>query len=120
MLLPRGPDYLEKVKNLVGAALNTMVEARPAKIVAGMEPENTNRLLQLLAVAATHCPDSTKAVAMVKGGGEGGARRGGWQARKRIAGEARGAGRREGKQASGRAHSKRKPKHHLSRQQLDN
>lgn len=60
------------MKNLVGAALNTMVEARPAKIVAGMEPENTNRLLQLLAVAATHCPDSTKAVAMVRGGGDGG------------------------------------------------
>lgn len=63
----RRPDYLEKVKRLVGNALNTVVEARPAKIVAGMEPENTNRLLQLLAVAATHCPDSTKAVAMVKG-----------------------------------------------------
>ena len=62
--------YLEKFKQLVGFSLNTMVEARPAKVVAGLEPENTNRLLQLLAVAAKHCPDSAKAVAMVRGGGE--------------------------------------------------
>ena len=44
------------------------------------------------------------------------ARRGGRQARRRGGGEARAAGRREGKQASGRAHSRRKPKHHLSRE----
>mmetsp|Transcript_31387 Transcript_31387/g.40361 ORF Transcript_31387/g.40361 Transcript_31387/m.40361 type:complete len:697 (-) Transcript_31387:114-2204(-) len=62
-------EFLEKVKQLVGYSLNTMVEARPAKIVAGLEHENTNRLLQLLAVAAKHCPDSEKAVAMVRGGG---------------------------------------------------
>lgn len=59
--------FLEKVKSLVGFSLNTMVEARPAKIVAGLEPNNTNRLLQLLAVAAKHCPDSAKAVAMARG-----------------------------------------------------
>lgn len=63
--------FLEKVKQVVGFSLNTMVEARPAKIVAGLEPENTNRLLQLLAVAAKQCPNSAKAVAMVRGGGVG-------------------------------------------------
>jgi TRAF3-interacting protein 1 len=63
-------EFLEKVKKLVGFSLNTMVEARPAKIVAGLEPENTNRLLQLLAVAAKHCPNSDRAVAMVRGGGD--------------------------------------------------
>jgi len=65
--------YLEKIKQLVGFSLNTMVEARPAKIVAGLEPENTNRLLQLLAVAAKHCPDSARAVAMARGGSPSGA-----------------------------------------------
>jgi TRAF3-interacting protein 1 len=60
--------FLEKVKAVVGFSLNTMVEARPAKVVAGLEPENTNRLLQLLAVAAKHCPDSAKAVAMARDG----------------------------------------------------
>ena len=58
--------FLEKIKAVVGFSLNTMVEARPAKVVAGLEPENTNRLLQLLAVAAKHCPDSKHAVAQVK------------------------------------------------------
>ena len=55
-------DYLEKIIKVVGAQLNTMIEARPQKIVAGLEPENTNRLLQLLAVAAKHNPDSARAV----------------------------------------------------------
>jgi TRAF3-interacting protein 1 len=63
--------FLEKVKAVVGFSLNTMVEARPAKVVAGLEPENTNRLLQLLAVAAKHCPGSAKAVAMARGGATG-------------------------------------------------
>jgi hypothetical protein len=35
--------YLEKIIKLVGMQLNTIVEARPSKIVAGLEPENTNR-----------------------------------------------------------------------------
>jgi TRAF3-interacting protein 1 len=39
--------FLEKVCNLVGMQLNTMIDARPAKIVSGLEPENTNRLLQV-------------------------------------------------------------------------
>lgn len=38
--------YLGKIISLVGVHLNTLVEARPNKIVAGLEPENTNRWVQ--------------------------------------------------------------------------
>ncbi|CAM9126278.1 unnamed protein product [Discosporangium mesarthrocarpum] len=51
--------YLEKLITLVGMVLSTLVDARPAKIVAGLEAENTNRLLQLLALAAVERPDSS-------------------------------------------------------------
>ena len=54
--------YLEKLIKLIGVHLNTVVEARPAKIVAGLEAQNTNVLLQLLAVAAKHRPDSSRSV----------------------------------------------------------
>mmetsp|Transcript_3917 Transcript_3917/g.11820 ORF Transcript_3917/g.11820 Transcript_3917/m.11820 type:complete len:499 (+) Transcript_3917:449-1945(+) len=57
--------YLEKMVRLVGMQLNTIVEARPARIVSGLEPNNTNRLLQLMAVAATSAPDSSAAVEAV-------------------------------------------------------
>jgi TRAF3-interacting protein 1 len=56
---------LEKMVKLVGMQLNTIIEARPAKIVSGLEPNNTNRLLQLLAVAASSVPDSARAVQAV-------------------------------------------------------
>lgn len=36
-------DYLEKIIKLVGIHLNTVVEAKSSKIVAGLEPEKTNR-----------------------------------------------------------------------------
>lgn len=52
--------YLDKLITLVGTSLNTLVDARPAKIVAGLEAENTNRMLQLLALAAKERPDSTR------------------------------------------------------------
>ena len=39
--------YLEKILKHVGATLNTFVDARPAKIVAGLEPENTSTFLQV-------------------------------------------------------------------------
>jgi TRAF3-interacting protein 1 len=54
--------FLEKMLKLVGVQLNTMVEAKPQKIVAGLEPQDTNRFLQLLALAAKMMPDSREAV----------------------------------------------------------
>ncbi|OQR97060.1 TRAF3-interacting protein [Achlya hypogyna] len=45
-------DYLQKIISCVSVRLNVDVEAKPAKIVAGLEPEETNKFLQLLAVAA--------------------------------------------------------------------
>lgn len=55
-------QFLEKIIKVVGVQLNTLVEARPVKIVAGLDPQSTNTFLQLLAVAAKHVPDSTNAV----------------------------------------------------------
>ncbi|CAM9393215.1 unnamed protein product, partial [Hapterophycus canaliculatus] len=57
--------YLDKLIMLVGTSLNTLVDARPSKIVAGLEAENTNRMLQLLALAAVEKPDSSRAVSVV-------------------------------------------------------
>ncbi|GMI46905.1 hypothetical protein TrCOL_g2573 [Triparma columacea] len=47
-------QYLETIIQAVGSHLNTIVDARPAKIVAGLEADNTCRFLQLLALAATN------------------------------------------------------------------
>lgn len=44
--------YLTKIINVVGLSLNEHIPAKPPKIVAGLEPENTNRLLQALGRAA--------------------------------------------------------------------
>jgi TRAF3-interacting protein 1 len=57
--------FLEKIIKLVGIQLNTLVEARPQRIVAGLDPQTTNTFLQLLAVAAKHMPDSNKNVRIV-------------------------------------------------------
>ena len=57
--------FLEKIIKVVGAQLNTLVEAKPARIVAGLDAQNTNNWLQLLAVAAKHLPDSTRVVRSV-------------------------------------------------------
>jgi TRAF3-interacting protein 1 len=54
--------YLDKIINLVGLQLNTLVEAKSLKIVAGLDAQNTNQFLQLLAVAAKNVPDSSVAV----------------------------------------------------------
>jgi hypothetical protein len=54
--------FLEKMLKVVGVQLNTIVEAKPQKIVAGLEPQDTNRFLQLLALAAKMMPDSREAV----------------------------------------------------------
>lgn len=63
--------YLDKLIMLVGKSLNTFVDARPAKIVAGLEAENTNRLLQLLALAAVERPDSSRCASTIAGCCEG-------------------------------------------------
>lgn len=55
-------QFLEKMLKLVGVQLNTIVDAKPQKIVAGLEPQDTNRFLQLLALAAKMMPDSREAV----------------------------------------------------------
>lgn len=52
-------DFLDKIIKLVGTQLNTLVEAKSLKIIAGLEPQSTNIFLQLLAVAAKHLPDSS-------------------------------------------------------------
>lgn len=57
--------FLQKIINLVGTHLSTLVEAKPIKIVAGQDPQLTNRFLQLLAIAATHMPNSASSVATV-------------------------------------------------------
>ncbi|CAN0299536.1 unnamed protein product, partial [Ectocarpus sp. 4 AP-2014] len=59
---PAKMAYLDKLIMLVGNSLNTLVDARPAKIVAGLEAGNTNRMLQLLALAAVEKPDSSRYV----------------------------------------------------------
>ena len=58
-------QFLDKIIMLVGVQLNTIVEARPAKIVAGLDPHLTNNFLQLLAVCAAHAPDSDQSVPTV-------------------------------------------------------
>lgn len=55
-------DFLQKMISLVGLHLNTIVEAKPAKIVAGQEAQSTNRFLQLMALCATHMVDSSASV----------------------------------------------------------
>ncbi|CEG40211.1 traf3interacting protein [Plasmopara halstedii] len=49
----KGPkmDYLTKITQCVGLHLNVEIEARPAKIIAGLEAEATCKFLQLLTVA---------------------------------------------------------------------
>jgi TRAF3-interacting protein 1 len=59
--------FLEKIIALVGVQLNTLLEAKAGKIVAGLNPQDTNRFLQLLALAARDMPDSTAAVRTVLG-----------------------------------------------------
>ena len=51
--------YLEKIIKMVGMSLNTIIDCRPNKVVAGLEAENTNRFLQLFILAATKCQQSS-------------------------------------------------------------
>jgi len=45
--------WLDKLINLIGVFLNSHVAAKSKSIVAGLEPELTNEMLQMLAIAAT-------------------------------------------------------------------
>lgn len=65
----KGPkiDYLTKIVQCVSCHLNIEIEAKPAKIVAGLEPDDTNKLLQLLAIACRH-GSSAEAVQRVLSG----------------------------------------------------
>jgi len=49
--------YLSKIIKCVEIALNSQIAIRAGKVVAGMEPENTNAFLQLLFQAATTCSE---------------------------------------------------------------
>ncbi|BBM99191.1 TRAF3-interacting protein 1 [Marchantia polymorpha subsp. ruderalis] len=61
--------YLWKIVDCVGITLNTNVPARPLKIVAGLEPEQTNVFLQMLAAATmVDRQHSERAVARVLAG----------------------------------------------------
>lgn len=64
--------YLTKIINVVAMALGESVPAKPLKIVAGLEPENTNAFLQLLGKACTQ-GDASDCVQRVLGGEEPGA-----------------------------------------------
>ena len=58
-------QYLEKIIQLVGTHLNTLTEVKAQKVVAGLEPVNTNRFLQLLALCASIMPNSSQSVRVV-------------------------------------------------------
>ena len=58
-------SFLEKIIRLVGVQLNTMIEAKPLRIIGGYDPQNTNNFLQLLSIAAKHMPDSRNSVITV-------------------------------------------------------
>uniref|UniRef100_K3WMZ2 TRAF3-interacting protein 1 n=1 Tax=Globisporangium ultimum (strain ATCC 200006 / CBS 805.95 / DAOM BR144) TaxID=431595 RepID=K3WMZ2_GLOUD len=62
----KGPkiDYLNKIILCVSCQLNVELEAKSAKIVAGLEPDDTNKFLQLLAIAC-RSGSSTEAVQRV-------------------------------------------------------
>lgn len=60
--------YLTKIIGVVGLTLNEHVPAIPLKIIAGLEPENTNLFLQMLGRAAKK-NDGAEAVKRVLSGG---------------------------------------------------
>jgi TRAF3-interacting protein 1 len=66
----KGPkmEWLQKLIDCVGIHLSTHVAASTLAIVAGQEPERTNEMLQLLAIAATSGRSSDEAVRRVLAG----------------------------------------------------
>ena len=64
-------EFLIKLVNVVQAATGKTTSCKPAKTIAGQEPEGTNDLLQLLAAcAALSQADKDKAVRKALGGGK--------------------------------------------------
>ncbi|KAI9013117.1 microtubule-binding protein MIP-T3-domain-containing protein [Gaertneriomyces semiglobifer] len=61
-------SYLTKIIDVVGMSTGVYVAANPLKIVAGLEPEETNAFLQLFAKAVLKKVDSTDAVRRVLAG----------------------------------------------------
>jgi TRAF3-interacting protein 1 len=57
--------FLEKMIRLVGQSMNTLVEAKPVKIVAGQDPQSTNNFLQLLSIAARNIKNTVNNVHQV-------------------------------------------------------
>ena len=64
--------FLEKLRDAVGLQMRVPLSVRPVKVLAGLEPERTNELLQLLALGASRHADgscsSADAVARVLAG----------------------------------------------------
>jgi TRAF3-interacting protein 1 len=56
-------SYLSKIIKCVEIATGSSIGVRPGKVVAGMEPENTNAFLVMLARAATSGVDNASTVA---------------------------------------------------------
>ena len=65
-------NFLAKMVALVELMLEEKAEVKPAKIVAGLEPEKTNEFLQALFRAATSGIDSQPYIRKLFGGEEGG------------------------------------------------
>lgn len=62
-------EFLQQLVNVVQNATGKSTTAKPAKIIAGAEPEGTNDLLQLLAACAALSPkDKERAVKKTLGG----------------------------------------------------
>ena len=63
-------NFLAKMIALVDLILQEKTDAKPAKIVAGLEPDKTNAFLQSLFRAATSGIDSRPYIQRLFGGGE--------------------------------------------------
>ncbi|KAI9352009.1 microtubule-binding protein MIP-T3-domain-containing protein [Obelidium mucronatum] len=60
--------YLYKMIDCIGMVTNVEIKANPLKIVAGMDPEDTNAFLQLMAKVVLKKADTTSAVKRVLAG----------------------------------------------------
>jgi TRAF3-interacting protein 1 len=60
--------YLQKLVDVTALVSGTEVKAKPAKIVAGLEPDDTNALLQFIGELSIKGADTSDAVRQVLGG----------------------------------------------------